>query len=370
MTGTILVINPGSSTLKLGLLAQDGKVLRQGTLAAGNPGTAIDEFLAGAAPPAAYGVRVVHGGTRLRAATAVDSDILNSLAEVSNLAPLHNLPAVAAMRHLLGNHPKVPVVACFDTAFFAHLPEAAATYAIPWRWTEEWGIRRFGFHGLSHAYACRRAAEILGRDVSALRTVTCHLGAGASLAAVRGGIPVDTTMGFTPMEGLVMATRSGSVDPGALLWVQREKELSAGEMEQALDRESGLLGISGVGAGMSEVLGAEREGNRRAALAIEVYLHRLRGLIASMTAAMGGLDALVFTGGVGENVSEIRSRSVAGLEFLGIAIDEDANRAATSDSEVSSGDSQVKTLVVASREDLEMAREVRAVLGWSQASVP
>jgi len=200
--------------------------------------------------------------------------------------------------------------------------------------------------------------------------VTCHLGAGASLAAVRGGTPVDTTMGFTPMEGLVMATRSGSVDPGALLWVQREKELSAGEMEQALDRESGLLGISGVGAGMSEVLGAEREGNRRAALAIEVYLHRLRGLIASMTAAMGGLDALVFTGGVGENVSEIRSRSVAGLEFLGIAIDEDANRAATSDSEVSSGDSQVKTLVVASREDLEMAREVRAVLGWSQASVP
>lgn len=193
------------------------------------------------------------------------------------------------------------MVACFDTAFFAPLPDAAATYAIPWRWTEEWGVRRFGFHGFSHAYASRLAAELLGRDVSALRTVTCHLGAGASLAAVHGGTAIDATMGFTPMEGLVMATRPGSVDLGALLWLQGEKELSPGEMEKALDRESGLLGLLGVGADMSEVLGAESAGNRRAALAIEVYLHRLRGLIASM----GGLDALVFTGGVGENVSEI-----------------------------------------------------------------
>ena len=368
MTVTILVVNPGSSTLKLGLLDSDGTVLKQSTSAAGDPGTQIDEFLAGALAPAACGVRVVHGGIRFRAAIVVEGEVLRALDELSNLAPLHNPPATAAMRHLLSNRPEAPVVACFDTAFFANLPDAAATYAIPWRWTDEWGVRRFGFHGLSHAYASRRAAELLGSDVSALRTVTCHLGAGASLAAVRGGAAVDTTMGFTPMDGLVMATRSGSVDPGALLWVQREQGVTAGEMEQALDRESGLLGVSGVGAGMSEVLGAERDGNRRASLAIEVYLHRLSGLIASMAAAMGGLDALVFTGGVGEKVSEIRSRSLAGLEFLGIAIDEETNRATASDGNVSSEDSPVKTLVVTAREDLEIAREVRAVLGWSQPS--
>jgi acetate kinase len=192
--------------------------------------------------------------------------------------------------------------------------------------------------------------------------VTCHLGAGASLCAVGGGVSVDTTMGFTPMEGLVMATRSGSVDPGALLWVQRRRGLSAAEAEQALDRQSGLLGVSGQSADMREVLKAAGEGSARSRLALDVYLHRLRASIAAMTAALGGLDALVFTGGVGEHSSPVRALACAGLEFLGVRLDEDLNRAAQADSVLSAADSDVATLVIAAREDLEIAREVRGVL--------
>jgi len=253
-------------------------------------------------------------------------------------------------------------VACFDTAFHASLPEAAAVYAVPWRWTEEWGVRRYGFHGLSHAWASRRGAELLGRPLQSLRVVTCHLGAGASLCAVRGGVSVDTTMGFTPMEGLVMATRSGSLDPGALLWVQRRRGLSAADAEQALDRRAGLLGVSGHSADMREVLKAAEDGSARCQLALDVYLHRLRASIAGMTAALGGLDALVFTGGVGEHSSQVRALACAGLEFLGVRLAEELNRSAQADAVLSPPGCEVATLVVAAREDLEIAREVRAVL--------
>src|SRR5438094_3831025 len=235
MEGPILAVNPGSSSIKLSLLGPDDVVLLETTTGAGDPTAAVAAFLESAPPPAACGVRVVHGGDGFQASAIVDGQVLDRIADVSDLAPLHNPPAVAVLGEMVRRYPDLPLVACFDTAFFADLPRAAAVYAVPWRWTDEWGLRRFGFHGLSHAYASRRAAEILERDPGELRTVTCHLGAGASLAAVSRGAAVDTTMGFTPMEGLVMATRSGSVDPGAVLWVQRTKGMSSEQIEAALE---------------------------------------------------------------------------------------------------------------------------------------
>jgi acetate kinase len=236
-----------------------------------------------------------------------------------------------------------------------------ATYAVPREWRERYGVRRYGFHGLSHAYAARRAAELLGRPADGLRTVTCHLGAGASLAAVRSGVSVDTTMGFTPMEGVVMATRSGSVDPGMVLWLQTHAGLTAAAMTDALDRRSGILGLAGT-ADMREVLRAAAAGDPDARLAVDVYVHRLRAEVAAMAAAIDGLDALVFTGGVGEHAAQVRAAAGAGLGFLGVAVDGARNAAVEYDADVSAPGARARTLVVRAREDLEIARQVRAVL--------
>jgi acetate kinase len=340
------VVNPGSSSLKLSVLDEDDAVLAATEVETSSgkvDAQALDGFIA--APGHDYdaaGVRVVHGGATFRAATRVDDAVVADIDQNSELAPLHNPPAVRALRALLArDRQALPVVACFDTAFHATMPDAAAVYAVPWEWTERYGVRRYGFHGLSHAYATRRAAELLGRPVEELQLVTCHLGAGASLAAVSGGVSVDTTMGFTPMEGLVMATRSGSIDPGALLWVQRRHGVSAEDAERMLDRESGLLGISGVSGDMRAVLAAADGGNARARLALDVYVHRLRALIGAMAASLDRLDALVFTGGVGENATVIRERACKGLRVL---------------------DGGVPVLVVHAREDAQIAHEVRALL--------
>jgi acetate kinase len=239
----------------------------------------------------------------------------------------------------------VPAVACFDTAFHATLPEAASTYALPAEWRERWRIRRYGFHGLSHAWAASRAGGG--------RVVTCHLGAGASLAAVHDGRCVDTTMGFTPLEGLVMATRSGSVDPGLLLWLLEQTGLAERELAHALEHESGVLALAGT-ADMREVVA-------RGGLALDVYLHRLRAHIAAMTAALGGLDTLVFTGGVGEHSPEVRAGAADGLAFLGVAVD--PHRNARGDEDIGAG--LVRVMVVEAREDVEIARGVRRVLGAS-----
>jgi acetate kinase len=238
---------------------------------------------------------------------------------------------------------------------------AAAAYALPPEWVERHGLRRFGFHGLSHGYASRRAAELLGRPLEQLRIVTCHLGAGASLAAIDGGRSVDTTMGFTPVEGLVMATRSGTVDPGMLLWLLQHGGVGVDELSDALEHRSGMLALAGT-ADMREVLAAARAGDARATRARDVYVHRLRGLIASMTASLGGLDALVFTGGVGERSSEIRAAATRGLAFLGVAVDPALDAAAHPDADVSAPRATARTLVVAAREDLEMAGQARTVL--------
>jgi acetate kinase len=361
----VLVVNPGSSSLKLTLRERGDQVAAVENLPASRgevERSALGEFLERSPAPEACGVRVVHGGPDFRDSVQVDAEVLERLQATAELAPLHNPPALLAIRVLKQVRPMLPVVACFDTAFHATLPEAAAVYAVPWRWTEEWGIRRYGFHGLSHAWASRRAAELLERPLEELRTVTCHLGAGASLCAVAGGRSVDTTMGFTPMEGLVMATRSGSVDPGALLWVQRHAGLSAEEVESALDRESGVFGLSGRSADMREVLKTAGNGDRRSRLALDVYLHRLRSCVASMAAALGGIDALVFTGGVGEHSPEVRAAACQGLEFLGLRLDEELNRSASPDARLSDPAAPVAALVVAAREDLEIAREVRRTL--------
>jgi len=268
--------------------------------------------------------------------------------------------------------PDVPSVACFDTAFHATLPAAASTYALPPEWRKRWDLRRYGFHGLSHAYASRRAAEILGRAPEGLRVVTCHLGAGASLAAVADGRSVDTTMGFTPLEGLVMATRSGSVDPGLVLWLAEHAGMPPAELAATLERRSGLLGLAGT-ADMREIVTGAARGSPDARLALDVYVHRLRGAIAAMAASLGGLDALVFTGGVGEHAPAVRALAADGLGFLGVALDPGRNDAdrndpgrdsagGPADREIGADGASVRTLVVAAREDLEIARGVRRVL--------
>jgi acetate kinase len=240
------------------------------------------------------------------------------------------------------------------------MPDEASTYALPKDWRLRWNLKRHGFHGLSHAYVARRAAQMLEVGASTLRIVSCHLGAGSSLTAIAGGHSCDTTMGFTPLEGLVMATRSGSVDPGLVLWLQEHAGMHANEVAFALEHRSGLLGLTGT-SDMREVESRAAAGDPIACFALDVYVHRLRAGIAAMSAAMNGLDALVFTGGVGENCAMIRQRTAEGLEFLGVMLDASRNGAMTGDRQIGSDHATVRTLVVSSREDLEIARQVREI---------
>jgi acetate kinase len=350
---TVLVVNPGSSTLKLRILGADDTVEASFDVDPW-PGDADPSVLdpLGEAMRAveAVGYRVVHGGSDLREPTVVDDATLAKIEALTPLAPLHQPRAVAAIRAVGAATPGVPAIACFDTAFHATLPPAAATYALPEEWRRRWDLRRFGFHGLSHQYAARQAAELLGRPLDGLRMVTCHLGAGASLCAVAGGRSVDTTMGFTPLEGLVMNTRSGSVDPGLVLWLQTEAGMTPAEVADGLERRSGLAGLSGTSGDLREIGPGP---------AVDVYVHRLRREIAGMVAALGGLDAIVFTGGVGEHQPGIRAAAAEGLSFLGIVLDADRNAATTADGEIGTDGAAVRSVVVTSREDVEIARQVR-----------
>jgi acetate kinase len=361
----VAVVNAGSSSLKLRVLEGDGpEPLASADLPqVGAEGTSesLERFLREAGSVDAIGHRIVHGGPDFRESVAVTDDILERLRTVSELAPLHNPPALSVLEMVWRLAPRTLNVACFDTAFHATMPERATTYAIPRRWTEERGVRRYGFHGLSHAYAARRTAELLGRAPDEPRVVTCHLGAGASLAAVASGRSVDTTMGFTPLEGLVMSTRSGSVDPGALLWLQRSADISVEDMERELEKGSGLLALCGT-ADMREVIRRSGEGDERARLALDVYVHHLGRGIASMAASMGGVDAIAFTGGVGEGSPIIRAAACEGLGFLGTSLDAARNDAVgVEDADVSARDARVEVTVIHAREDLEIAREVRRV---------
>jgi acetate kinase len=360
----ILVVNAGSSSLKLRVLDDADAVVASADLPAPRGDTdapAVREAIEQLGSIDAVGHRIVHGGSEFSAPVRIDADVEARLAALTDLAPLHQPKSLAALAAVAAVLPDTPAVACFDTAFHATIPAEAATYALPREWRRRWDLRRFGFHGLSHAYASRRAAELLERPAEGLRVVTCHLGAGASLAAVRDGRSVDTTMGFTPLEGLVMATRSGSVDPGLVLWLQEHAGMPSAELAATLEHRSGLMGLAGT-ADMREVLTAEAAGDADASLAIGVYLHRLRGSIAAMASAMGGVDALVFTGGVGENAPEVRARACVGLGFLGVELDAVANDAEGGDRLISGRGAAVSVLVIGAREDLEIARQVRQVL--------
>jgi acetate kinase len=353
----VLTVNTGSSSVKLRLLDADDTVLAEHDADAPSievDAGAIEAALRGFGEADAVAHRIVHGGRR-SAAAPIDDALIAELRALSPLAPLHQPKALAAIAAVTQVRPGLPAVACFDTAFHAGLPAASATYALPAEWRERFGLRRYGFHGLSHAYAARRATELLGLPVAA-RLVTCHLGAGASLAAVRDGASLDTTMGFTPLEGIVMATRSGSVDPGLVLWLVRNG-IAAEDVHDALERRSGLQALAGT-ADMRELLAREDPDAR---LALDVYLHRLAGAVAAMAVAAGGLDALVFTGGVGEHAPAVRAGAARRLAFLGVAIDPRRNEDGAGDRELSAPGAPVRAAVVAAREDVEMARQARAV---------
>ncbi len=361
----ILVVNAGSSSLKLRVLDEADAVVESVDLPAlggTKDSDAVAEVIEGFGDVTAVGHRVVHGGTRYGAAVRLDGRVVADLLALTDLAPLHQPKSLAGIAAVSAVLPDVPAVACFDTAFHAAMPVAATTYAIPAEWRKRWALRKYGFHGLSHAYASARTAAIVGRPVEELRIVSCHLGAGASLAAILGGRSVDTTMGFTPLDGLVMASRSGSIDPGLVLWLADHVGMPAAELASTLEHRSGLLGLAGT-ADMRLILEREAAGDEPAALAVGVYLHRLRGSIASMVAALGGLDVLVFTGGVGENAPAIRARAAADLAYLGVEVDHRANAAARDDADIGADASPVRLLVIRAREDLQIAREVRTHLG-------
>jgi acetate kinase len=317
---------------------------------------------------AAVGHRVVHGG-EFAASVRITPDVRARISALVALAPLHNPPGLETLAAAEAALPEVPHVAVFDTAFHAGLPPAARSYPLPARWTRDWGIRRYGFHGLSHAYCAGRAAELLGRPVEELRLVICHLGHGCSASAVQGGRCIDTTMGFTPLDGLMMATRSGSLDPGIVLHVQRRHGLAPEEVEEALNHASGLLGVSEVSGDMREVLAAAGAGNERAQLALDLYAHRVRQAIGALAVTLGGVDALVFTAGVGENSPAIRAASCRGLECLGLELDAQANASGRPDADVAGRGSAARILVVATREDLTMLGEVVQAVGGVQTEV-
>ena len=361
----VLVVNAGSSSLKLRLLDEHDHIEHSADLPAGPDGfdtSGLEELLEGWGQPEVIGHRIVHGGATFTGPVRIDDGVRKELQALTDLAPLHQPKSLAALDAVTAHWPKAVAVACFDTAFHTTIPAAAATYAVPREWRERYGIRRFGFHGLSHAYCSRRAAQLVDQSLTGLRVVTCHLGAGASLAAVLDGRSLDTTMGFTPLEGLVMATRSGTVDPGLVLWLEEHEHLTPHQVATALEERSGLTALAGTGD-MREVEAAASRGDADAVLAIDVYTHRLVAGIAAMSAAIGGLDVLAFTGGVGEHSPIVRHRAAEKLDFLGVAIDTHTNEATRDDGEISAAEATARTVVIVAREDLQIAHEVRELLG-------
>jgi acetate kinase len=302
------------------------------------------------------GHRVVHGGTEFEDSVLVTPRVKDAIRKMIVLAPEHNpanLEGIEAIERLA---PDMPQVAVFDTAFHRTMPDEVVVYPLPYDWFEKEGIRRYGFHGISHRYCAHRAAQILGRDLSSLRLITCHLGNGCSLAAIRGGRSIDTSMGFTPLEGVMMGSRSGSVDPGILFYMQREKGYTAEQLDTTLNETSGLKGIADSGD-MRSILQKMNAGDARARLAFDMFTHRLRSFIGAMLASLGGLDALVFAGGIGENAVEVRTAACQAFGFLGLKLDEQKNARSPADENIAAPDSQVAALIVQTQEDWAIAED-------------
>jgi acetate kinase len=353
----ILAVNAGSSSLKLSVIdgsdrVEDAQEIDGDT----NPVTALAAFAAHAGDVDAVAHRLVHGGAAVRQATLVDDHVREQLEAAVELAPLH-LPPALALVDAARKTMECPQIVCLDTSFHAGIPSYATTYAVPAHW-REWGVRRYGFHGLSYAYASRRSAALLDRAVESLQVVIAHIGSGVSACAVRDGRSVDTSMGFTPLEGAVMATRSGTVDPGALLWLQEHHGISVGAMTRSLEHAGGLIGL----CGLSDMREVEREaaaGNAACAEALDVYVHVLSRVIGGLATSLDRLDALVFTGGVGEHSALIRSRVCERLGLLGLP---ETLLAADGDAVIGPPGHTPAVVVVTAHEDVEMAREARQVL--------
>jgi acetate kinase len=302
------------------------------------------------------GHRIVHGGKDLDDATVITPEVKSGIARMSVFAPLHNRAELEGIEIIEKRIGEVLQVAVFDTGFHSRLPEPSAVYPGPYEWLAQ-GIRRYGFHGINHQYCAERTAQLLGKDLRSLKLVTCHLGNGCSLAAIRDGRSVDTTMGFTPLEGLMMGTRSGSVDPGILTYLMRQGQLTGLQLDDLLNTKSGLLGISGISGDMRQIVAAMKDGHPRAKLAFEIFVHRLQAGIGAMIAVLGGMDALVFTAGIGENSPEVRAAACATFGFFGLKLDGAKNEQPSADQDISLSESAVRVLIVRAQEDWAIARE-------------
>jgi acetate kinase len=379
----IVVVNCGSSSVKLDVFSSDAHTLlssavveRVGTEGAvlrreaggeralagvdheGALGALLDEVQAAGVEVSAVGHRVVHGGTRFRDSVVIDDDVIAAIERCVPLAPLHNPANLKGIRAIRARLPSAPSVAVFDTAFHQTLPEAAWRYALPRELTEAHSLRRFGFHGTSHRYVAERAATFFARPAGTLKLVTLHLGNGCSACAVDGGMSVDTTMGMTPLEGLVMGTRVGDVDPAIVL--QLARTLGVDEAEAVLNTRSGLLGLSGVSHDMRDVLAAADHGNAAAALAVDIFARRAKKAVGALACAMGGLDAVVFTGGIGEHSARIRAGICEGLRVVGVLLHERKNNAtSTAERDLSTMDSRARILVIPTDEEKAIAADVR-----------
>jgi acetate kinase len=365
-----LVLNAGSSSLKWSVLdVEEGpRLVADGTVEwhgfaperqAEQVQTVLSDHAA-ARSVEAVGHRLVHGGTDFLGPVRITPEVRQALAALVEIDPLHLPAALAGIDAVTAAAPRLPQVAAFDTSFHATLPEAAAFYPLPWEWTERYGLRRYGFHGLSVSSATRRVTELLGAAPG--RLLVCHLGSGCSLTAVAAGRSVDTSMGMTPLEGVMMATRSGSVDPGLLLHLQRRCGVGLDELEEGLQHRSGWAGVSGAGADLRQVLAAAAGGSRRAALAYDLFVHSLVRTAGAMIAVLGGLDALVLTGGIGEHSAKLRADFLAHLAFAGVRLDPAANQAAAGDQEISPAGAPVRAFTIAAREDLAVLRDLLSVL--------
>ena len=311
---------------------------------------------------AAVGHRVVHGGEQFSRSVVIDDEVMKAIEANIELAPLHNPANIMGINACRNVMPNTPMVAVFDTAFHQTMPEKAYMYAIPYDIYKNYGIRRYGFHGTSHKYVSQKAAEFLGKPLESLKIITCHLGNGSSIAAVDGGKSVDTSMGFTPLEGLPMGTRSGSLDPAILSYMMEKKNLSYEEVNKILNRESGMLGLSGLSSDFRDLHKAAAEGNKRAQMALDVFNYEVKKYIGAYAAAMGGVDCIVFTAGVGENTPRVRAESCSGLEFMGVKIDKERNESVKKEGEINTDDSKVKVLVIPTNEELMIARETMELI--------
>lgn len=307
----------------------------------------------------AVGHRVVHGGERYSESVLVNDEVLKSLEELIKLAPLHNPANIIGIKACQELMPHTPMVAVFDTAFHQTMPQKAFMYPVPYEYYEEDHIRRYGFHGTSHKYVSGEVAKCMNKNISDLKIITCHLGNGVSIAAVDGGKSVDTTMGFTPLDGIIMGSRSGSIDPAIVTFLQKEKGYSVDEINDILNKKSGILGISGIGTDFRDIRAAAENNNKRALLTMDIYGYQVKKQIGAYAAAMGGLDAIVFTAGVGEHAPEIRIRALTNMEFLGINVDSEKNdnQNIGDGIEISTLDSKVKVYVIPTNEELMIAEE-------------